>query len=232
MDSEPALDFARPVAVFPLPNCVLLPRAVLPLHVFEPRYREMVADCLAGTPYIAMGLLSPGYEEKYYTNAALIEPIVCVGQIVRHEMLKDGRYNILLQGVVRAEIVTEDRSGAYRRARLNPRPATGTADSQVCDSIRARLLATLSAPPLTSFATECNWRQLVEATDLPVSDVVDYLANAASSDIETAKRFLNELDLERRSAMLFEELGELARRIAAECESGTCRPWPRKTVVN
>ncbi len=232
MELESALDFARPVAVFPLPNCVLLPRAVLPLHVFEPRYREMVADCLAGSPYIAMALLSPGYEEKYYTNVAMIEPTVCVGQIVRHELLKDGRYNILLQGVVRAAVVTEDRSGAYRRATLKPKPATGAADPQLCDSIRKRLLATLGAPPLTAFATECNWRQLVEATELPVSDVVDYLANAASSDIETANRFLNETDLERRSEMLFEELESLARRVAAECESGTCRPWPRKTVIN
>lgn len=232
MESEPALDFADPIAVFPLPNCVLLPRAVLPLHVFEPRYREMVADCLDGSPHIAMALLTPGYEEKYYTNAAAISPIVCVGRIVRHELLKDGRYNILLQGVVRAEVMIEDRSGAYRRARLNPKPATGATDAQFCESIRRRLLATLGDPSLAAFATECSWRQLVEATDLPVSDIVDYLANAASSDIETAKRFLDETDLERRSEMLFDELKEFARRVASECESEMCRPWPRKTVTN
>ena len=232
MDSEPTLDFAHPVAVFPLPNCVLLPRTVLPLHIFEPRYREMVSDCLAGFPYIAMALLAPGYEEKYYTNVAAIQPTVCVGRIVRHELLKDGRYNILLQGIIRAGVVSEDRSGTYRVARLKPKPATGTDDPQVCDTIRRGLLSMLGDPSLTSFAAECNWRQLVEAADLPVSEVVDYLANAVSNSLETAQRFLNETDLGRRSEMLFEELKSFSRRIAAESDSGTCRPWPRKSVTN
>ena len=232
MEAESTLNFSEPVAVFPLPNCVLLPRAVLPLHIFEPRYRDMVADCLQESPYIAMALLAPGYEEKYYTHAAPIHPIVCVGQIMRHEMLKDGRYNILLQGVTRARVLVEDRSRMYRRARLEPLPATGTTDLHVCDSIRSRLLSTLSETPLAEVATECNWRQLTEAKDLPISDVVDYLANAVSGDIETARRFLEETDLSRRADMLLEAFREFVLHAAVSCDSVTCRPWPRKTGTN
>src|SRR3954451_1252177 len=89
------------VPLFPLPNVVLFPRAVLPLHIFEERYRAMIADALNGQRQIAMALLKPGWERDYYSRPE-IEPIVCVGQILTHEQLGDGNYNLLLQGSVRA----------------------------------------------------------------------------------------------------------------------------------
>ena len=51
--------------IFPLPNCVLLPGGLLPLHVFEPRYRELTRDCLAGDQLMAVARLRPGYESTY-----------------------------------------------------------------------------------------------------------------------------------------------------------------------
>src|SRR5690242_6561563 len=94
------------VPLFPLPNVVLLPRAILPLHIFEDRYKQMTADALAGNRQIAMALLKPGWERDYY-QAPQIEPEVCVGTILSHEKLPDGKYNFLLQGQVRARIVKE-----------------------------------------------------------------------------------------------------------------------------
>src|SRR4051794_27863830 len=96
------------VPLFPLPNVVLFPRAVLPLHIFEERYRAMSRDVLlnSGEKYIAMALLKPGWERDYYSRAA-IEPIVCVGRILTHEQLADGKYNFLLEGVARARIDQE-----------------------------------------------------------------------------------------------------------------------------
>ena len=232
MKNGQSVDASELVALFPLPNCVLLPRAVIPLHIFEPRYREMTADCLKGTPQLAMALLIPGYEPRYYSNVAAIYPIVCVGQIVRHEMLDDGRYNILLQGVVRAEVVAEDRTRSYRRARVAVRPTTGVAGDESSEAIRRQLAALLSEPPISTFAGECNWRQLVESKDLPVSDVVDYLANAVSCDVECARRFLEETDLARRSRMLFAEIKDFARRLELAGDSGCSRPWPRRLVTN
>src|SRR3954468_13652401 len=85
------------VPLFPLPNIVLFPRAVLPLHIFEERYRHMTADALAGNKRVAMALLKPGWEKSYYGKPT-IDPVVCVGQIVSHEKLPDGKYNFLLQG--------------------------------------------------------------------------------------------------------------------------------------
>src|SRR4051794_8131775 len=87
------------VPLFPLPNVVLFPRAVLPLHIFEERYKKMTADVLR-TPgrQLAMALLRPGWEKSYY-GAPAIEPVVCVGTILSHEKRSDGKYNFLLQGL-------------------------------------------------------------------------------------------------------------------------------------
>src|SRR5436305_10266267 len=78
------------VPLFPLPNVVLFPRAVLPLHIFEERYKVMTADALAGDKLIAMALLRTGWEKNYYGKAA-IERVVCLGQILTHEQLDDGK---------------------------------------------------------------------------------------------------------------------------------------------
>src|ERR1051325_4223863 len=94
------------VPLFPLPNAVLFPRAVLPLHIFEERYKTMTADALAGDKLVAMALLKSGWEKSYYSRPP-IEPVVCVGKILAHEKLADGTYNFLLQGLQRAAISRE-----------------------------------------------------------------------------------------------------------------------------
>src|SRR5689334_1336556 len=108
------------VPLFPLPNVVLFPRAVLPLHIFEERYKQMTHDALRGKRQIAMALLRPGWEKNYYQRPA-IEPIVCIGTILSHERLPDGKFNFLLQGRVRARIIREvEKETAYRLAELAP----------------------------------------------------------------------------------------------------------------
>src|SRR5215813_14728033 len=101
--------------LFPLPNVVLFPNVFLPLHIFEPRYREMVADAIAGDRMIGMVLLRPGWERDYEGNPA-VYPIGASGVITHFERLADGRYNIILRGLERFRILEEDRSRAYRRA--------------------------------------------------------------------------------------------------------------------
>src|SRR5476651_2067777 len=99
--SDSVEDEVLTVPLFPLPNVVLFPRAVLPLHIFEERYKAMTADTLRGDGRIAMALLKPGWEKCYYQRPA-IDPVVCVGTILSHEKLPDGTYNFLLQGAIRA----------------------------------------------------------------------------------------------------------------------------------
>src|SRR5262245_51754568 len=120
-DSESEPQDLSAVALFPLPNVVLFPRAILPLHIFEERYKAMTRDALRTDRQIAMALLRPGWEKCYYSRAT-IDPVVCVGQILQHEKLPDGTYNFLLQGLTRAKVVSERPPGEcmYRVAELEP----------------------------------------------------------------------------------------------------------------
>ena len=105
------------IPVFPLPNVVLFPNVFLPLHIFEPRYREMVGDALSGDRIIGMALLRPGWEGSYEGRPP-VYPIGCAGLITHAETQPDGRYNIVLQGLEKFRIVGEDDSRSYRLAQI------------------------------------------------------------------------------------------------------------------
>ncbi len=106
------------IPLFPLPNVVLFPNVCLPLHIFEPRYREMVSDALDGDRIIGMVLLRPGWEGDYEGRPA-IYPVGCAGLISHAERLSDGRYNIVLRGLEKFRVVREDPERAYRVAEVD-----------------------------------------------------------------------------------------------------------------
>jgi len=107
--------------LFPLPNVVLFPNVFLPLHIFEPRYRDMVADAVASDRLIGMVLLRPGWD-KDYEGRPPIYGVGCSGVMTHVERLPDGRYNIVLRGLERFRIVEEDPERSYRRALVEPLP--------------------------------------------------------------------------------------------------------------
>src|SRR6476661_3094275 len=107
--------------LFPLPTVVLFPNVFLPLHIFEPRYREMVADALAGDRIIGIVLLRPGWEPEYEGRPAVYR-IGCAGVVTNAERLPDGRYNIVLQGLEKFRVIDEDDSRSYRIAQVEGIP--------------------------------------------------------------------------------------------------------------
>jgi Lon protease-like protein len=109
------------IPLFPLPEVVLFPGISRPLLIFEPRYREMVADALKGDRIIGMVLLQPGYE-KDYEGRPPIRDVGCAGTIEKYEQLPDGRYVILLRGLTTFRIVSEDQRKPYRLARVETVP--------------------------------------------------------------------------------------------------------------
>ena len=119
--------------LFPLPAVVLFPGVFLPLHIFEPRYREMVADALATDRLIGMVLLRGGWEADYEGQPAVFS-VGSLGLITHCEKLPDGCYNIVLRGLDRFRIVEEDHSRAYRRATTEP-----VLDRELTGDDRARL---------------------------------------------------------------------------------------------
>lgn len=109
------MDLPSFIPIFPLPNVVLFPEVPLPLYIFEPRYREMVRDALAGSRLIGMALLR-GEWEPDYAGAPDIYRVGCAGRIVDATPLPDGTFNILLAGLREFEVVNEQRERSYRQA--------------------------------------------------------------------------------------------------------------------
>jgi uncharacterized protein len=135
---SPAILSALPI--FPLPDCVLLPGALLPLHVFEPRYRELTRDCLEGEGVMAIARLRPGYEADDHGRPAVYTHIG-IGRIVESEEQEDGRFLLALRGVARAKVAEElapRRSYREVRARLL---VDGGADPDELRASHAQLVA-------------------------------------------------------------------------------------------
>jgi Lon protease-like protein len=108
--------------IFPLPNLVFFPKTRVPLHIFEPRYRQMIADALAGDNQIGIVLPRAGWERDYYGSPS-VHGCGTVGRIENSVMLDDGRYNVLLHGEVRFRIVDEVKEAApYRVVRAVAQP--------------------------------------------------------------------------------------------------------------
>src|SRR5688572_7162698 len=136
--------FSGLARLFPLPNLVVFPHVVQPLHVFEPRYRELMQDALAGDKLIAMAVLAPGWENDYEGRPA-VRPVACLGRIATHERLPDGRFNMLLLGLRRVRLVEElPPEHLYRVAHVelleDAYPAMGDAGRE---QLQQRLLAAL-----------------------------------------------------------------------------------------
>jgi len=115
MAAEAAEEFLLPI--FPLPNLVFFPNTRLPLHIFEPRYRQMVSDALQADQRIGIVLLRPGWEADYYGLPA-VHTCGTVGLIEQSLALEDGRYNLLVNGQNRFRILQEVSSSPYRVARV------------------------------------------------------------------------------------------------------------------
>ncbi len=133
------------VPIFPLPNVVLFPNVFLPLHIFEQRYRAMLADALAGDRIIGMTLLRPGFESDYEGRPPVYE-VGCAGVVTHAEPLADGRFNIVLRGLEKFRILSEDSSRPYRLATVQALPEqTPEADQTTLRHQRQRLEAVLAA---------------------------------------------------------------------------------------
>lgn len=149
---DPVADAARvppTIPLFPLGDVVLFPGVTRPLLIFEPRYRAMIADALKGDRMIGMVLLRPGYE-KDYEGRPPIYAVGCAGEIEEFELLPDGRYTIILRGITKVRVISEDQSRTYRLARVEAMPERlADADMAPLSALRERLFTLLlqALPP-------------------------------------------------------------------------------------
>ena len=208
--SAESTDLFTPVPLFPLPNVVLFPRAVLPLHIFEERYKAMTADAIAGERLVAMALLKPGWEKAYYQKPA-IEPVVCVGRMLSWEKLADGCYNFLLQGWLRAEVVREEPGRPYRMAELRVLPQGNTMEIDLIHH-RERLQELLGKSRLNAMSMVRQFRQLLDGP-LPTADIADLAAFSFLEDVAIKQSLLAEGDVPHRVERTLKALEEWASHV-------------------
>ena len=138
------------IPLFPLPTVVLFPNVFLPLHIFEPRYRQMISDALAGDRIIGMVLLRPGYQANY-DGAPPVYATGCSGLITHVEHLDDGKYNLVLRGLEQFTIEREEMPAGerlYRRAIVTPMVDDLAAAERLALKDERRKLQQLLAPLL------------------------------------------------------------------------------------
>ncbi len=137
-------DFCGRVRLFPLPNLVLFPHVTQALHIFEPRYCEMLGDSMATDRLIAMALLEPGWEAQYHKKPP-IASVVCIGKVIAHTPTVDHRHNICSPGC-------GERASFARSKAVNA--ATGKRMWN-CSQIFIRAIASCSARTLRSCCSTC-----------------------------------------------------------------------------
>ncbi len=206
------VNFGKPMPLFPLDNVTLLPQQVLPLHIFEPRYRQMVQRALDGSGQIAMAIFEGKRWQQEYHGRPPIRPAVCVGQIVQHEKTLDGRYNLLLQGVCRAKVISElapDGQRLYREAILEP-VGIDAVDDQMLAATRHRLDQALSGGPLTHMAAAQPVLEYVRNEEIPTIAILEVVGFTLVTDSATRYKLLAEPDALRRAEIIETALGSLA----------------------
>ncbi|MBS0198712.1 MAG: LON peptidase substrate-binding domain-containing protein [Planctomycetes bacterium] len=230
MSEENAIqvNFGKPMPVFPLDAPVLLPQQVLPLHIFEPRYRQMVEHSLDASGQIAMAMFAGSGWKTQYHGRPRLRPAVCVGQIVQHDRLPDGRYNILLQGVCRARIVkelpaSEDR--LYRMAMFEP-IGLEQADNADLGKVRQEISQLLAAGPLSRMLAAEPVLEWVNNDDIPSPALLELVSFAMINDASLRYRLLAEADISTRAGLILGELHHL-QRLIERADAQHPEQWPK-----
>lgn len=186
--------------LFPLPNLVFFPHVVQPLHIFEPRYRQMVAESLEDDRLLTLVLLKPGWEQDY-DNRPPIHPVACLGRIIADQQLPDGRYNLLLRGIARIHIGEELTSNKpYRLARADVLHDDANSAVTALMDLRHELADEI-VPRFGSGPLRDQIRELFDG-ELPLGTLCDVLAFALPVAVETKQAMLEELSIEERARLL------------------------------
>jgi uncharacterized protein len=221
--------FSGIVRLFPLPNLVLFPHVMQPLHIFEPRYRAMLEDALAGDRLITMALLAPGWERDYEGRPPLY-PMGCLSRVTTYCRLADGTYNLLLLGLKRVRLLGElAPRAAFREARIEICSDAYPSGEAPCRGALQRRLrkALLQILPCLSDVRE-QLDQLL-AGDVPLGLLTDVLSYTLDVGLEKKHALLAEPDVCRRAETL---LKYFAAAAGEHADGGTGCLFPPRFSAN
>ena len=190
------------IPLFPLPTTVFYPNTSLPLHIFEPRYRSMVADALNGKGEIGMILLKPGWESDYQGTPEIMT-IGCLGKIKQHSELPEGKYNILLSGLYRFRILNEIKGKIYRQAQveflkeINDKDLTSEPSPIKEQLIKIMRLYLKNLPDRTKIEQALDMENCYK-----LAEFVDKLTHHFDLPVNKMQEFLEQQDVQKRADSL------------------------------
>ena len=232
------IDFGRPIPIFPLPGVALLPHGAQPLHLFEPRYRQMVERCLAagqGNLHRAepMAIAVIDEERTVPGETVLLKDAVCIGRIARHEELPDGRHNILLQGLCRARIDEIDEPHGerlFRRAWLRPLEDPSVSTPPML-KVRESIRQLFSGPRLSRMAAASTVMEYIDRNEIPTSILLELIGFAVIFDDDIRYQLLAEPECRRRGELVEAEL-ETMDRLVRQVDCQGFSEWPKGMSFN
>jgi uncharacterized protein len=187
-------NFSGIIPLFPLATVVFFPSTLLPLHVFEPRYRQMVSDILNAERIIGMVLLKPGWEKDYHGNPEIYS-VACMGKMLSAEPLEDGRYNIVLYGLKRVEILETVKDDPYRLARVKLLEDVHGMNEEV---YRERIIELVSRWN-GMLGKEHESHRINVDTRLPLENLTDVFASLNVSNVFEKQELLEEVSIAKRA---------------------------------
>jgi Lon protease-like protein len=198
-------DFRGRARLFALPNLVLFPCVVQPLHIFEERYRQLMDDALKDDRLIGMALLRPGWEKEYHKTPP-IHPVICLGRIHKEERLPDGRWNLLLHGLARARVENEVKADRlYRVAKVRLVQEEEVASVHTARDLRRRLGLGMERWFTAQGAALGQLEKLLHS-DLTLGALCDVFSFALPIKPDLKQQLLEDADVEERARRLIAHL--------------------------
>ena len=221
-------EFDNTVRLFPLPKLVMFPGVMQALHIFEPRYREMVADCLASDRLLTLAMLYEGQVDD--DGNPKIATTVCLGRIESEVRMDDGRYTLMLVGEKRATIKRELHTELpYRMAEVEVFDEDLTVVNDA-HGLRTELVETFRSLAEFNSAWEKTSLDSMLADDLPLCRLVDVTCYVAGLDPENQQRVLATFDLETRTKLAIQLLHDQLEYVRQTL--GSRREFPPKFSLN
>lgn len=199
-------DFDGRVRLFPLPELVVFPHAMQPLHIFEPRYCEMLVEALASDNIIAMATLTGGIAAAPQ-EAAPIASTVCLGRIISHSEVENDRHNILLVGIQRATIVREiDAGRSFRIAEVGvAKDVYPPSGSESRRQLKNDLLEAFAEIIPSSAGAQKSLHELM-AGQMRLGPIADIISYTLPFNVEQKLKLLAMADVDHRAGKLLELL--------------------------
>ncbi len=222
------VNFSEPMPVFPLHDAVLLPHALLPLHVFESQYCQLIEDSLQSNRQIAMASYVSPQNQASSLDLSSLRSAVCVGHVVQHAYLPSDQHDVLVQGICRAriaELIDPDEDCPYIRSHIIPLEPLDE-PLQLLPQVRDELINLLSSGYLRRMRCVKTVMTWFDKEDVPTNALLELISFAMLGEGEIRYQLLAEANVSKRADIILKQLTNL-QSLVGQAEQQSFKAWPK-----